>query len=259
MRRMPLSPPRTGGILVLHKTVDVLEALRQAPGGMALGALAQTLRMPKPTAFRILATLQSRGYLERTSTGSYRLGRKLFELGQHDTSEQDIIRAAGAPMESLLQSCRETLNLGVLDGGEVLVIETRESPLSVRMSSKIGNRRYAHSTALGKVLLAALPHEELIRILNARGMPRFTPHTIVTPEALIAELERVRVQGYACDNRENEKEGRCVAAPVYGTGKRVVAALSISGPLPRMSVAKAKSLTVPLLETCATISAGIGG
>ncbi len=253
------APEQAGGVLVLHKTVDILETLRRAPAGLALSDLAVSVRMPKPTVYRILATLESRGYLDRTTAGEYRIGRKLFELNSDGGTQQAVIRAARPAMETLLEACKETLNLGVLDGGEVLVIETLESPFAVRMSSKIGNRRYAHSTALGKVLLAALPEKDVRRILRARGMPQFTPRTIASEEDLVVELERVRAQGWALDNRENEEDGRCIAAPIFGAGRSVVAAISVSGPLPRMTVARARSFLKGLCAACGKVSAAVGG
>ncbi|HEU0142376.1 MAG TPA: IclR family transcriptional regulator [Bryobacteraceae bacterium] len=162
-------------------------------------------------------------------------------------------------MEKLVAFCKETLNLGVLDGGEVVVIETMESPQAVRMSSKIGNRRYPHSTALGKVLLAGLPERDVLRIVQARKMPRFTPATITSERALLIELERVRQQGYAFDNCENEPDGRCVAAPIFGAGRNVVAALSISGPLPRMTMTCLRSFVKRLCTASRSVSAAIGG
>ena len=114
-----------------------------------------------------------------------------------DINEQTIIQSARPEMQKLVEHSKETVNLGVLDGAEVLVIETIESPLAVRMSSKIGNRRYPHSTALGKVLIAAFPEKDLLRLLRSRKMHRFTPRTICSERALIVELERVRRQGYA--------------------------------------------------------------
>ena len=117
-------------------------------------------------------------------------------------------------MEELVKLCRETLNLGILDGGEVLVVDTIESPQTVRMTSKIGNRRYPHSTALGKILLANLPERDMLRLVRSKGMPKFTPVTIIKEKNLIVELERVRTQGYALDNSENEIDGRCIAAPI---------------------------------------------
>ncbi|MDP2998346.1 MAG: IclR family transcriptional regulator [Bryobacterales bacterium] len=247
------------GVGVLNKAVDVLETLREAPAGLALGGVASAVRLPKPTVYRILATLEARGYLDRTPDGGYRLSRKMFEPPAADITEQAIQRAARPEMERLLDRCRETLNLGVLDGSDVLVIQTIESPLAVRMSSKIGNRRYPHSTALGKVLLAALAEKDVLRIARTKGLPRFTAHTITTGKALIVELEKVRRLGYALDNCENEPDGRCVAAPIFGPGRKVIGALSVSGPLPRMTVSRARSLLPDLCATCDAISAAVGG
>jgi IclR family acetate operon transcriptional repressor len=240
------------GVLVLHKTIDVLDALRQAPEGLSLAGLSSQIAMPKPTVYRILVTLESRGYLERTDKSSYRISRKLFEAPR-STSLERMLQAARPAMEHLAKVCNETLNLGVLDGGEVLVVETLESQQAVRMSSKIGNRRYVHSTALGKVLVADLPERELLRLVRGKGMPQFTVATIVTEERLLVELERVRTQGYALDNTENEPDGRCIAAPIFDGQRKVVAALSISGPLPRMTMARAKGLLKDLTLTCQLI------
>jgi DNA-binding IclR family transcriptional regulator len=246
------------GVKVLHKAVDVLEALGANAEALALADIASAVEMPKPTVYRIVATLESRGYVARTSDGRYGLSRRIFELQPDETAEQQVIRAARPVMEKLIAACRETLNLGMLDCGDVVVIETIESPLAVRMSSRIGNRRHPHSTALGKVLLAALPERDALRILRSRKMPKFTSHTITGQRQFLVELERVRQQGYAFDNCENEPDGRCVAAPIFGPHRRVLAAMSISGPLPRMTVTKAKSFLKPLCSACGNISSALG-
>jgi DNA-binding IclR family transcriptional regulator len=239
--------------------VDVLEALRGEASGLALSELARSVGMPKPTVYRIVATLKSRGYLEDGAAGAYRISRKLLQPLREESPEQALLRAARPAIADLVASCKETCNLGVLDGGEVLVIETTESPLSVRMSSKIGNRRYSHSTALGKVLLAGLTHAEALRMIRSKGMPRFTNSTITSEEQLLVQLEKVRQQGFALDNRENELHGRCIAAPVLSRERQVMAALSISGPLPRMTVTRAKSLLTALWAACQSISDAVAG
>jgi len=249
-----MAPSRApGGVQVLHKTIDLLDALRHAPDGMSLAGLAAHSKMPKPTVYRILVTLESRGYLERATDATYRISRKLFEEPRDSTFEKRLVQAARPAMEKLAEICNETLNLGVLDGGEVLVIETVESRQAVRMTSKIGNRRYTHSTALGKILVADLSQREMLRLVRSKGMPRFTPATIVREKDLLVELERVRTQGYAMDNTENEPDGRCIAAPVLDSNRKVIAALSISGPLPRMTVARAKAMIKHLTATCQAI------
>src|SRR5450432_784051 len=100
---------------------------------------------------------------------------------------------------------------GGLDAGEVVVMDTVESPQAVRMSSKIGNRRYSHSTALGKVLPAGLNDKEVQRLLRVKGTPKLTEQTLVSKRAVLAEVQKVRPQGWALDNRENEIDGRCIA------------------------------------------------
>jgi IclR family transcriptional regulator, KDG regulon repressor len=242
------------GVLVLHKTLDILEAIKNSPVGMSLADLTRTVKIPKPTAYRIAATLESRGYLDRTEEGGYQISRKLFELQRGVTDEQLLMRVTYPVMEHLVESCQETVNLGVLDAGEVVVINTIESPQGIRMSSKIGNRRYAHSTALGKVLLCAMPEKDLQRYIKNKGLPRLMPNTITTEAALKKELELIRERGYAMDNEENEPNGRCIGAPVFGPYGRVLAAVSISGPTFRMTVERAHSLGPVLIDACSSIS-----
>jgi DNA-binding IclR family transcriptional regulator len=262
MKTTATSPAKKGlareapGVRVLHKTLDILEALKSREAGYTLAGLTRSVGMPKATVYRILSTLECRGYLDRSHENGYRLAAKMFELQRQDSLEQAIIRAAQPVIERLVASCKETVNLGMLNAGEVVVIHTVESPLGVRMSSKIGNRRYLHSTALGKCFLAGLPEKEVSRLMRIKGQPRLTANTLVTKPALIAELTRVRKLGYAIDDQENELDGRCIGAPVE-SGGRVVAAVSISGPVFRMDMNRARSLAPALKAACAEISEAV--
>jgi IclR family transcriptional regulator, KDG regulon repressor len=241
-------------VRVLLKTLDILEAIRQSPDNMALAEVSRKVQMPRPTVYRILTTLESRGYLDRQADGGYRMAEKFFALQRDTTLEQDLQRVAKQPMEKLSALCKETVNLGTLDGGEVVVIATVESPLSIRMSSKIGNRRFAHSTALGKVMLSGMGTEEIERLIQVKGLAKMTPNTITSRTALAKELRKVHAQGYAVDDQENEMDGRCLAAPIKDSRNRVVAALSISAPVFRMDHARVESLEAALRQTCAAIS-----
>jgi DNA-binding IclR family transcriptional regulator len=246
-----------GGVRVLHKTLDILEAVKSRDAGFRLADLAREVELPKATVYRILTTLEGRGYLDRAADGSYRIARKLFDLQRPVSVEQILNRVAQPVMERLVASCKETVNLGILDAGEVVVINTAESPQAVRMSSKIGNRRHLHSTALGKVFLAGLPEKEFLRLIRLKGLPKLTPHTLTLKAEVIAEIQRVAKQGYAMDNQENEMEGRCIGAPILGPDGRVVGALSISGPVFRMDMARAKGLVAELKARCAEITAAV--
>ena len=243
----------SSGILVLHKALDLVEVIRNSASGISLADLARTLEIPKPTAYRILATLESRGYLDRNGA-QYRMSRKILELQRSITEEQLLSDVARPLMQKLVSSCKETVNLGILDAGEVVVISTIESPQGIRMASKIGNRRCLHSTALGKVLLSGLQDREVRRLLRLKKLPRLTRKTITSPSALMTEIHKVREQGYALDNEENEPDGRCIGAPICGRNGHVLAALSISAPLFRMDMGRVKILAAELTEACRTIS-----
>jgi|ERR1039458_4135331 IclR family acetate operon transcriptional repressor len=242
------------GVLVLHKTLDILEQIKAAECGYRLAELARAVDLPKATVYRILATLEGRGYLDRGPDGTYRMARKLFEMQQTVPLEQLLTRVAEPVMEKLATFSQETVNLGILDGGEVVVINTVESPQAVRLSSKIGTRRCAHATSLGKVLLAGMLDQEVSRLVRLKGLPRMTGRTLTSRTALMAELHNVRQQGWALDDRENEVEGRCVATPIVGPDARVVAALSVSGPIFRMELARARALVPEMKSACAAIS-----
>jgi DNA-binding IclR family transcriptional regulator len=247
------------GVRVLHKTLDILEQIKTTESGYKLAELSREVELPKATVYRILTTLECRGYLDRTPDGSYRMAKKLFELQRTEPIEQVLHRVAQPVMERLVASCKETVNLGVLDAGEVVVIYTVESPQAVRMSSKIGNRRYLHATALGKCLLAGMPDKEVSRLIKLKGLAKVTGETLTTKAGLMGELQKVRQQGWALDNQENEIEGRCIGAPIHGPADKLVAALSISGPVFRMDLARAKSLVGDLKAACAEITKAVRG
>lgn len=253
---MPTAEP--SGVKVLHKTFDVLEAIKRTPEGAVLAEISRQVELPKPTVHRILGTLEARGYVGRRDDGRYVLGQKLFATLNETSIDQVLSRVSLPILERLVASCRETVNLGILDGGEIVVINTVESPQAVRMASKIGNRRWVHSTALGKVLLAGMPDKEVQHLLKMKGTPALTPHTLTTRTAVLEDIHRVRAQGYAVDNQENEMEGRCVAAAITDGKHRTVAALSISGPVFRMDMEHLCSLVPDLKQACDALSKAAG-
>jgi len=246
------------GVKVLHKTLDILEMVRARPDGLPLAELSRAVSMPKPTVYRILSTLELRGYVGRNKEGAYALTRKLLSVPDEGSVQQLLLKVAPTAIEQLVIACRETVNLGILDGGEVLVVHTIESPQSVRMTSKAGNRRYLHTTALGKVLLAGLSDREVCHLLRLRGLPKVTVHSLSSEQTVLAEIERVRKRGYALDNQENEMDGRCIAAKITSRDGRTIAGLSISVPAFRIDVARLRKLAGPLRQACDAISRSLG-
>jgi DNA-binding IclR family transcriptional regulator len=226
---------------VLTKALDIFDLLRNAPAGATLTEISAALKFPKATVFRILHTLEARAYVHRDGAGRFRLSAK--ERSPREESLLERLLAAGRPtMERLVELHRETVNMAVLDGSEIVVVYAIESPQAIRMSSKAGNRRHVHSSALGKALIAWRDPRDVESMLRVIGLPRFTPKTIANMEALNRELGRVRRLGYAEDNQENEMHGRCVAAPIRDSAGAVVAAVSVSGPVNRMTASTIKAI-----------------
>src|SRR4051794_2915605 len=217
-------------VRVLHKTLDILEVLRRETSGVNLALVSRSVGMPQPTVYRILNTLKIRGYVDRRSDGTYRVSGKLFSRNHQKTRDEVLLELAQPVMVNLSLRCQETVNLATLVGSEMVIIGTVEGPQSLRLISKVGNRRHIHTTALGKAFAARMDETEVLRLLQARGMPRLTPKSITTQTAFLAELKRIRRSGFAIDNQENEPGVRCIGSAIEGPSGGPIAAISISGP-----------------------------
>ncbi|MFL6450506.1 MAG: IclR family transcriptional regulator [Bryobacteraceae bacterium] len=241
-------------VRVLHKTLDILEALRRETSGVNLALVSRSVGMPQPTVYRILNTLKIRGYVNRRSDGTYRVSRKLFSRNHQKSRDEVLLELAQPVLVNLSSTFQETVNLATLAGREMVIIGTVEGTQSLRLITKIGNRRYIHTTALGKVFAAHMDETEALRLVEAQGMPRLTPKSITTPTAFAAELKRIRRSGFAIDNQENEPGVRCIASAIQGPSGRPIAAISISGPAFRLDPQRLRSFRPGLKDSCAAIS-----
>jgi len=243
---------------VLVKALDVLEALAQH-GTLSLSELGQQVGQPKSSVFRYLVTLEERGYVRRNpDTEQYSLGIKLIELGNLVATQFNVHDEAIGLMRQLLDKFRETVNLAILEDGRVVYLEILEGTQSVRMAARPGQRDFAHSTAIGKSMLAHLSDEDCTAILRRHGLPAMTEATITTLEGLQAELARVRERGYAVDNMENEPGVRCVGAPIFNHQGEVIAAISVSGPAIRITPSQVETIGRELVIATRTISERLG-
>lgn len=243
---------------VVAKVLKILETLRGSPSGLQLRQIAQQTGINKSTAYRFLAHLESEGYLFRDDAGSYVIGLKLVRLGSGITYQMTLRTISRPVLQKLWKTAGETVNLGVLDGQEVLYLDVMESPHSFRLVSQIGLRRPIYCTALGKALVACLPDEEREQLLSSLGLERLTPHTITRPARLRKELAAVRQQGYAVDHEEAVLGARCVSAPIRDETGKVTAAVSVSGPITRISRQKIPFFAAAVSEAARAISARLG-
>jgi len=254
MKKSPKYP-----IKVLNKALSILEILLQQGSAMNMTELSEKLELYPSTIHRILDTLKYRGYVEQDPhTQKYQLGLKALELGMAKLHQMDLAREATPHLKELVNQCNETVHLGVLEAGEVLYLAKEESSQTIRMISYVGRRSPLHCTALGKVLLAYLSAEERKKILGEKVLPRLTENTITDKRELEKELSKVREQGFAFDREENEKDVRCVAAPIRNYQGEVIAALSISSPVFRIDKNAQNSLKEALIETSEKISRRLG-
>jgi DNA-binding IclR family transcriptional regulator len=207
-----------------------------------LTQLSEAIGLSNSTTFRILATLVGGNYVERDNhSGNYSLGLACLELAQAYQVGSDIRQVALPELERLRDDTKETVHLAVLDKMEVVYVEKLSGLHAVQvMSSRVGGRLPAYCTGLGKVLLAHAD-PRLVRIhFEQTGLHPYTQATIRHIDTLMDHLEEVRRQGYALDRGEHETEVRCVAAPVFDTTNKVVAAISVAGPAGRMEPLEAQ-------------------
>jgi DNA-binding IclR family transcriptional regulator len=247
----------------IERVSIILDALSEYPQGLSLGDLSAKVDLSKGTTHRLISSLAFLGYARQDSeTKKYNLGFKLVELGNRLLSQIDFRTEARPYLFDLAESVKETVHLVILDQKEVLYIDKVESggqPPGLRMVSMLGSRIPAHCTAVGKVLLSALPEETLEKLVGEKGLPKQTEKTITDFAKLKTHLKRVRTNGHAFDQEENEIGIRCVAAPIRDQLGEVIAAISISGPVSRINVRMLKTeLKTRVAETALRISRKIG-
>lgn len=239
-------------IRAVDRVCDLLDALAASNEPITLAELAKACQLPKTSAFRYLATLEARRYVERTGDGSdYRLGFGLMAL--QSSHLETLTEKARPVLERLRDDLEETSNLGLLVGSAVVYLDILESPRSVRLAMRRGDKDAVHCTALGKAIAAQMPEDEVLHLLGTR-YDRRTDHTAVTWQQLKDELEQVRSAGYAVDDEENEIGGRCVAVHLP---LDVRAAISISAPSNRLPHSRVPAVGRQLIDAAEEIATRI--
>jgi DNA-binding IclR family transcriptional regulator len=217
----------------VNRAIRTLELIADA-GELGVSELGRRLGVHKATASRLAATLADRGLIERDpDTERYRLGFGLIRLAGAAMAGLDLVRTSRPILEDLADRTRETVNLGVLSGDDVVYVDQSSGARSIVSVSWVGRRTPLHCTAAGKVLLAFGDEDERDRLL-AVPLTRETARTIVDAGELRQQLEQVRTRGFAQTQEELEDGLNAVAAPVRQADGRTVAALSVSGPAFRM-------------------------
>jgi DNA-binding IclR family transcriptional regulator len=245
-------------ILTYGKMMDVLGCFSTIDRQLTLAEVADTAKLPRATAHRILGALKEIGFIEQDSRGgSYALGIRLFELGSLALANMELHREAKPFVDRLARISEESVHLGVFNGHRMVVIEREDhldrlaNPASAIESAPV------HCTGVGKAVLAFLDKPVLARVVKA-GLQSFTSKTITSPTALNRELARIRKQGYAVDDGEHQLWVRCVAAPIRNASGRVFAAISATGPADRVTPERTVALVGPVMQAADSISRHLG-
>ena len=250
-----------GGVQSLERVFILLELLCKSRDGLAIHQLSEMTGLHKSTVHRLLGAMAERGYVRREAESAvYRAGMRICELSGYIQENLDVVALARGPMERLSRRTGETVHLVEQDGDEVVYIYKVESLHgAIRMVSRIGMRRPLYCTGMGKAILAHCSKEAVQGYWARTEHQAYTEHTIVRRDAFLREMERVRQQGYAMDNEENELGVRCVAAAIPDWQGAVCRALSISAPISRMTDERLEALIPQLLETRDEIATCLGG
>lgn len=229
------SEPSRNRINSVRNAARILKAFTPAKPNWGVSDLARHLELSTSSTHRLLSTLADEAVLEQDAqTGRYRLGLSVFDLAAAIPSQRSLHEAVLVSMTELRSRTGETVQVGVLDGREVVYVERLDSPNTLRVFTKLGRRAHAHCTSSGKALLAFIPKPQREQILTGWELPKRTEYTITDIDHLRKDLAKVRRRGYAENRQESEVGVVSIAAPIRDEGGSVVASLSLAGPSERM-------------------------
>lgn len=237
-----------------------MSRLGESGVGLSLSDLAGGAGLAPSTAHRLLTSMRHEGFVEYDEqAGLWSVGLQAFAVGNAYLKKRDFIAQARPFMRQLVAETEETSNLGVLDGDHHVFLSQIECSQMMRMVTRLGRPGPAHAAGVGKALLSALQPQEVAAIVRRTGLKALTKHTLTTPSALLNELEKVRLQGYAVDDEEQALGLRCIAANIYDEHGEAIAAVSLSGPTVRVSHERVASLGAAVMATAQKITQAIGG
>lgn len=229
--------------------LNLLEEFKADRDELGVTELSNRLKLHKNNIFRLLATLESKGYIEQNkATENYRLGVKSLELGQTYIKQIGLVRQAKSFLKEIAEKCNETAYIGMIRQNSIVYLDVEEANQTVKVANRVGWRLPLHCTAIGKAQIANSSEEELEKLGIFNNMQKFTSNTIVDRGAFMKHLKEIARQGYAVDNEEYNLGVKCVSAPVRDYTGRIVGGISVSGPSFRMTDEVIKGKIIPLVR-----------
>lgn len=227
--------------------LDVLEQFTGDSEELGVTELSKRLKLHKNNVFRLLATLESRGYIEQNkATDNYRLGIRCLQLGQSYVHQMGLLRQARPILQKLVERARETAFVAVLRRDLVVPLDAIEADRPVRTIPSVGDPLPLHCTAAGKVHLAYITDAEG-RDALINGLQRFTDSTVTDKQALVQQLQKIAEQGYSMEMGEHIEDVNSIAVPIRDYTRNVVGSVTLTGPAYRLSPERLSKEIAPLL------------
>jgi DNA-binding IclR family transcriptional regulator len=248
-----------GGIQSLQRAAAILEAVAGRPEGLGTAELSAEVGLHPSTVFHLAKTLVQLGFLSQGADDRrYRIGGRLATLAAGALEERSLLALATPILERLSAATSYAAHLAVRSGHRVVVVARTAATGLLQVSGRLGATRPAHATAIGKMLLAGVPADELERLLHDLPLPRFTRNTITERAALLREIEQVRRLGVAYDDCELDADVRCVAVAVQDFADRCAGAMGLSGPAWRLTPEETNAALGSLRGAAAELSRQLG-
>lgn len=240
----------------IEKTFCIIEIMASSHVSMRLQDIALEADLPASTALRLLNTLQTLGYVNQDDNSlKYSLSLKFTRIGNLVSSRISIRELARPYLAELSQKCQEAACLGIEQDGEIVYIDVENGPDNMlKIMQYIGKRAPMHCTGIGKLILSTYDDNKLSEYIEEKGLPFFTPNTLVIKEALLERLKAIRANGYATDNQECELGASCMAAGIKDYNSQIIAGISVSGPITRMTPERLEVIRPWVMETANKVS-----
>jgi IclR family transcriptional regulator, acetate operon repressor len=249
-----------GGVQSLTRGLTLLEQLAESEGGISLTEISSRADLAPSTAHRLLNTLADMGFVvQAPDSGLWYIGLKTYRVGCAFVSNRDFVGESHAHLRKLMEASGETANLSILDGTHVCFIAQVQCHEVMRMLVRLGSRLPAHASGSGKAILSALPEDELAIVLRELKPQKMTPKTIVDYDLLRVQFAAIRARGYSYDDEENAMGLRCVAAPIYDEFAEPLGAISLAGPIARLTDERILKLGPLVAHTAREITEQLGG
>ena len=237
------------------RAMRVLEFLAHSKRGASISDVSRNLALPKSSTYLLLKTLEQEGYLRRSVwSRRFYFGVRLVRLCRSALANLDLREVARPCLTNLMRQTGITVHLAVLEGNEAVIIDRISPPGSSAGADWVSRRLDVNCTGVGKALAAFLPEEQFEELITAQRFARHNDNTIVTVPSLKRELSKVREQGYALDDEEDEIGVRCVGVPILDSNQQAFAAISLAGTTELIPLERVQSLASSLKQTASEIS-----